>query len=178
MPPKIHTLHWQYPKTIFYLMFPLFPFTTENCVWEHTPFYCSLHSIYQMSVYTAVIPVFEPHIDMALRFQWANLGTARKKDVIPQNSAWACLLSLCVFPGTFIFHLGFLWRCGLRKGNTCLGWLLVYVGQMILSGCCSCGDSRRTISHMSKTSGNCMHYGGPTQPAQHCATAQVPGNIG
>lgn len=42
----------------------------------------------------------------------------------------------------------------------------------------SCGDTRCTISHTFKTPGNCMHYGGPTQPAQHCATAQVPGNIG
>lgn len=47
-------------------MFPLLPFATQNCAWQHISFYCSFHNIYRMFVYTAVTPVFEPHVDKPL----------------------------------------------------------------------------------------------------------------
>lgn len=118
------------------------------------------------------------------RFQQANVGTASKRVVIPQDPTWACLPSVQVFLGIFNIHLGSLWKWTLRKCNT---YMVAFAGQMILSDCCSPGDTKPALSHMSKTSDCWVLWlevlllrdvvDCHAQPAQHCATAQVPGSV-
>lgn len=93
---------------------------------------------------------------VSLMFQQANTGTALKGAVTPQNPTWACLPSVQVFLGMFVFHLESLLKRTLRKCSTHLGWLVGFAGQMIILGCCSSGDTRHALSHKSKISDCCV----------------------
>lgn len=130
-------------------MFPLLPFATQNCAWQHTSFYCSCHNIYQITVCSAVTPAFESHVDKRLwdfnSLIWAvlarklwyhrcQLGNAYQVSGI----SWAYLF--------FTLNLSLKWKC-----STCLGWLVAFAGQTVLSDFSS-ADPRHSLCHMSQDS--------------------------
>lgn len=100
--------------------------------------------------------VWTPCRQVFLTFQQATMGTAPKGAVTPQNPTWACLPSVQIFLGIFIFHFECLLKWTLRKCNTYLGWLVAFAGQMIILSCCSSGDTRHALSHTSKISDCCV----------------------